>query len=157
MRLRLIEIGKTEAKYFVEAESVYENRLKHYVKFERITLSDVKNGGSLPVETLKEKEGSLIISKLQNNDYVILLDEKGQEYSSRNFANWISKLHLSVSGNVVFVIGGAFGFSEEIYKRANHQISLSKMTFSHQMVRVFFLEQLYRCFSILNGSKYHHD
>jgi 23S rRNA (pseudouridine1915-N3)-methyltransferase len=157
MRLKLIEIGKTEAKYFVEAESVYENRLQHYTKLERITLTDIKNGGVLPIETLKEKEGSLIISKIQTSDYVVLLDEKGQEYTSRNFANWMDKLQLSVNGNVVFVIGGAYGFSQEIYNRANHKISLSKMTFSHQMVRVFFLEQLYRSFSILNGSKYHHD
>lgn len=157
MAIRLIEVGKTDASYLIEAETNYEQRLKHFVKFERYTIPDIKNGGVLPKEILKDKEGESILSKINASDYVVLLDENGKEFTSREFSSWIERTQIHHSGNLVFVIGGAFGFSKQLYERANVKLSLSKMTFSHQMIRSFFLEQLYRSFTILKGIKYHHD
>ena len=157
MNIKLIVVGKTNAKYLLEGEKEYENRLKHYTKFEEIILPDVKNAGKLSENELKKKEGQLIFGKLQNSDHVILLDDKGKSFSSAEFANFIQQKMNSSLKSLVFVIGGAFGFSDEVFQRANFKLSLSKMTFSHQMVRLIFKEQLYRGFSILKGEKYHHQ
>ena len=157
MKIKLIVIGKTQAKYLIQGETEYSKRLLHYTKFEEIIISDVKNGSRLSKTDLKQKEGDLISSKLENGDEVILLDEKGKQYSSLEFSNFISNKIMNRSKALVFVVGGAYGFSDALYERANSKFSLSKMTFSHQMVRLIFKEQLYRAFTILKGEKYHHE
>ena len=157
MKIKLIVVGKTSAKYLLEGEKEYENRLKHYTKFEEIIIQDVKHSGKLSENELKIKEGQLILDKLENIDHVILLDDIGKSYSSIEFANFLQQKMNSGLKSLVFVVGGAFGLSDEVYLRANSKLSLSKMTFSHQMVRLIFKEQLYRGFSILRGEKYHHE
>ena len=157
MKIKLIVVGKTNAKYLLEGEKEYGNRLKHYTKFEEIIITDVKQSGKLSENELKKKESQLILGKLENSDHVILLDDKGKSYSSVEFANFLQQKMNSSLKSLVFVVGGAFGFSDEVYLRANSKLSLSKMTFSHQMVRLIFKEQLYRGFSILRGEKYHHE
>ena len=157
MKIKLIVVGKTNATYLVEGEKEYGNRLKHYTKFEEINIQDVKQAGKLSEGELKKKESQLILGKLEKSDHVILLDDKGKSYSSLQFSEFLQQKMNSSIKSLVFVIGGAFGFSDEVYQRANSKLSLSKMTFSHQMVRLIFKEQLYRGFSILRGEKYHHD
>ena len=157
MKIKLIVVGKTNAKYLLEGENEYESRLKHYTKYEEIIIPDVKQSGKLSEIELKKKEGQLILAKLENSDHVILLDDKGRSYSSIELANFLQQKMNSGLKSLVFVVGGAFGFSDQVYQRANSKLSLSKMTFSHQMVRLIFKEQLYRGFSILRGEKYHHE
>ena len=157
MKIKLIVVGKTNAKYLLVGEREYEKRLSHYIKFEEIIIPDVKQAGKLSEGELKKKESQLILGKLENSDHVILLDDKGKSYSSVEFANFLQQKMNSSLKSLVFVVGGAFGFSDEVYQRANSKVSLSKMTFSHQMVRLIFKEQLYRGFSILKGEKYHHE
>ena len=156
MKIKLIVVGKTNAKYLLEGEIEYGNRLKHYIKFEEIIIPDVKHSGKLNENELKKKESQLILGKLENSDHVILLDDKGKTHSSIEFANFLQQKMNSSLKSLVFVVGGAFGFSDDVFQRANFKLSLSKMTFSHQMVRLIFKEQLYRGFSILKGEKYHH-
>ena len=157
MKIKLIAIGKTDEKFLEEGIEKYLKRLKHYHPFEFIIIPDIKQGGKLQAEQLKEAEGKLILQKVQEGDFLILLDDKGKHYSSPEFAAFLQKKLNTVTTNLIFVIGGAFGFSAEVYQRANDKLSLSKMTFSHQMVRLFFTEQLYRGFTILRGEKYHHE
>ena len=157
MKIKLIVVGKTNAKYLLEGEKEYGNRLKHYTKFEEIIITGVKQSGKLSENELKKKESQLILGKLENSDHVILLDDKGKSHSSIEFANFLQQKMNSGLKSLVFAVGGAFGFSDEVYQRANSKVSLSKMTFSHQMVRLIFKEQLYRGFSILKGEKYHHE
>jgi len=154
--VKLIVIGKTKSKFLLDGENEYQKRLKHYCKFSELIISDVKNAGKLSKRELKEKEGNLILESLKNSDYIILLDDKGITLSSIEFSEFLNKKMISSTNELVFIIGGAFGFSESVYKRANTKLSLSKMTFSHQMVRLIFKEQLYRAFTILKGEKYHH-
>ena len=157
MKIKLIVISKTKSKFLLDGENEYQKRLKHYCKFSELIIPDIKNGGKLSKKELKEKEGNLILESIKNNDYIILLDDKGLTLSSTDFAELLNKKMVSSSHELIFVVGGAFGFSESVYKRANTKLSLSKMTFSHQMVRMIFKEQLYRAFTILKGEKYHHD
>lgn len=156
MKVKLIAIGKTDDNYLNEGIQIYIERLKHYISFEIIIINDVKIGSKPNVAVQKEKEGKLFLSKFQSNDFVILLDEKGKSFTSVEYADFFQK-RMNASQDVIFLIGGPFGFSQEIYDRANEKISLSKMTFSHQMVRLFFVEQLYRAFSIIKGEKYHNS
>lgn len=157
MKIALVVIGKTDASYFVEAINEYKNRVSHYVPFDMDVIPDVKNVKHLSEEQQKEKEGELILKALQPSDYVVLLDEKGKEFTSVQFAAYMEKKMHAVSKRLVFVIGGPFGFSEAVYKVATERVSLSKMTFSHQMVRLIFIEQFYRAMTILNGEPYHHE
>jgi len=157
MKIKLIAIGKTDEKYLEEGIEKYLKRLKHYNPFELIVIPDIKQGGKFTAEKLKEEEGKLILQKVHEGDQLVLLDEKGKNFTSAEFANFLQKKLNTVNTNLIFVIGGPFGFSPAVYQRANEQISLSRMTFSHQMVRLFFTEQLYRGFSILRGEKYHHE
>ena len=157
MKVKLIVIGKTISKFLLDLENEYQKRLKHYCKFSELIIPDIKNGGKLSKKELKEKECSLILASIKSNDYVILLDDKGETLSSIEFSEFLNKKMVSSTYELVFIIGGAFGFSESVYRRANTKLSLSKMTFSHQMVRMIFKEQLYRAFSILKGEKYHHE
>ena len=157
MNIKLIVIGKTKSKFLIDGENEYQKRLKHYCKFSELIIPDIKNGGKISKKELKEKEGNLILASIKNSDYVILLDDKGLALSSTDFAEFLNKKMVSSTNELVFIIGGAFGFSESVYRGANTKLSLSKMTFSHQMVRMIFKEQLYRAFTILKGEKYHHD
>ena len=157
MKVKLIVIGKTKSEFLIEGENEYVKRLKHYCKFSELIIPDIKNGGKLSKKKLKEKEGNLILESIKNNDYVVLLDDKGLTLPSIGFAEFLNKKMVSSTNELVFIVGGAFGFSESVYKRTNTKLSLSKMTFSHQMVRMIFKEQLYRAFTILKGEKYHHD
>ncbi len=136
--------------------SEYENRLKHYVKFELEVIPDLKNTKNLSETEQKEQEGQLILKKLNTSDALILLDENGKHYSSMEFSKYLQKKMNSGLKQLVFVIGGPYGFSETIYQKAQGKISLSKMTFSHQMVRLFVVEQIYRAFTILRNEPYHH-
>ena len=157
MKIEYWAIGKTNEAYLSEGMAIYQKRLPHYLPFHLELLPDIKNAGKLKANQLKQKEGEMILQRLRPGDQLFLLDERGKQYSSRDFASFLEKkLQLSVN-RMVFLSGGAFGFSEAVYQRANGKISLSKMTFSHQMVRLFFLEQLYRGMSILRGEKYHND
>lgn len=157
MKITLLVIGKTDAKYFVDAIKEYEKRLEHYIPFEMQMIPDIKNTKSLTIEQQKEKEGELILKNLQAGDYLVLLDEKGKEYSSMQFASYIEKKTHTVAKRLVFVIGGPYGFSQAVYDKASEKLTLSRMTFSHQMIRLIFVEQLYRAMTILNNEPYHHE
>ena len=157
MKINLIVVGKTKSHYLQDGEADYTKRLKHYCNFKEIVIKDVKHGNKLTQDELKIKEGKLILKNIDQTDKVILLDSKGRVYSSNEFSNFLNENILNNNKGFFFIVGGAFGFSPEIYKRADTILSLSKMTFSHQMVRMIFKEQLYRAFSILKGEKYHHN
>ena len=156
MKVKLIVVGKTDEAYLNEGINKYVARLKHYIDFQIIVIPDIKLGKKSNQVIQKEKEGELILSKVNQTDFLILLDEKGKEYSSIGFSEFIQK-RMNAAMDVVFVVGGPFGFSENVYQRSNAKFSLSQMTLSHQIIRVFFVEQLYRAFSILRGEKYHHE
>ncbi|PID94704.1 MAG: 23S rRNA (pseudouridine(1915)-N(3))-methyltransferase RlmH [Bacteroidetes bacterium] len=157
MKIRILCVGKTEKGYLEGGIALYMNRLKHYVSVEMILLPDLKKAGTLPVAARKRLEGEAVYKELQPDDFLVLLDERGKLLSSVEFAGELQKRMNSGVKRVVFVVGGAFGFSEELYQRAQMKLSLSKMTFSHQMVRLFFVEQLYRAFTILKGEPYHNE
>lgn len=157
VKVKFVCIGKTGKSFLEEGEKEYLSRLKHYIQLERIEIPDVKNAKNLSVEQIKELEGKEISSKIQAGELLILLDEKGQTFSSNDFAQFIQKKFNAGGKGIVFVVGGAYGFSDEIYALATAKISLSTMTFSHQMVRMIFLEQLYRAMTILKGEPYHHQ
>ena len=156
MNIKLILVGKTTETYLNTAIDKYIKRLKFYTNFEIITIPELKNAKKLNLEQQKEKEGKLILSKINNSDYIVLLDEKGKEFTSEKFADWINKKQINSTKLLVFIVGGPYGFSQEIYSLANEKISLSQMTFSHQMIRLLFVEQLYRAFTIINNEPYHH-
>lgn len=149
-------MGKTGKPFLNDGEQHYMNRLKHYITFERIEIPDVKLAKSLSEEQIKQKEGEQILGKLSASERLFLLDEKGKEFSSEQFADFLQKEFNKGGQGVAFVIGGPYGFSQEMYQKADGKISLSQMTFSHQMVRMFFIEQLYRSMTILKGEPYHH-
>lgn len=157
MKIELWFVGKTQEAYLDTGISIYEKRLKHYVSFEMYGFADIKQAGKLAPAILKVKEGEAILARLKSDDYLVLLDEGGVSFPSRGFASWMEQRMLSGSKRLIFLIGGAFGFSEAVYQRSNAQLSLSKMTFSHQMVRLFFVEQLYRAMTILRNEGYHND
>ena len=157
MKISLLVIGKTDAGYFIDAVNEYQKRLEHYIPFEMQVIPDIKNSKNLTTEQQKEKEGELILKNLQPGDYIALLDEKGKEYTSLQFASYIEKKTHTISRRLVFIIGGPYGFSPSVYGKANERLTLSRMTFSHQMVRLIFLEQLYRAMTILNNEPYHHE
>jgi 23S rRNA (pseudouridine1915-N3)-methyltransferase len=157
MKIKLLAIGKTDNKQLIQLISEYQNRLKHYIKFEIEVIPDIKNVKNLSTSQQKDKEGALILSKLQNTDQLILLDDKGKEFTSIEFSNYLQKKMNSGIKQLVLVIGGPYGFSDTIYKKSTGKISLSKMTFSHQMIRLFIVEQLYRGFTILRNEPYHHE
>jgi len=156
MKIKLLVIGKTDEKNLGQLIEKYQQRLNHYVNFDIEIISDIKNAKNLSQLQQKEKEGELILSKLKNTDQLVLLDEKGKEYRSLDFASYLQKKMNSGIKQLVLVIGGPYGFSEAVYKKATGKISLSKMTFSHQMIRLFVVEQLYRGFTILKNEPYHH-
>ena len=157
MKIKCILCSKTNENHWVEAMKFYEKKLKNYCSIEVIEIPDLKNTKNMDQKTIKTKEGELILSKIAPNEKVVLLDDKGKEFTSLQFSNYILQNQNQSLKSIAFVVGGAYGFSDEVYKRANEKMSLSKLTFSHQMVRVVFLEQLYRAYSILNNEPYHHE
>ncbi|WP_324721231.1 23S rRNA (pseudouridine(1915)-N(3))-methyltransferase RlmH [Salinimicrobium sp. HB62] len=156
MTIKLLTIGKTDDPALQKLIDTYVNRLGHYNKFEFEIIPDLKKTKNLSVDQQKSAEGKLILEKLSASDFVVLLDENGKQFSSEGFSEYIQKRLNSGMKQLIFIIGGPYGFSEEIYSRADGKLSLSKMTFSHQMVRLFFVEQLYRAFTILRNEPYHH-
>ena len=156
MTIKLIAIGKTDNKQLLSLIEDYQKRLGFYIKFSFEVIPDIKNSKSLSEAQQKQKEGELILKKLSNTDVLILLDENGKQMDSVGFSNYLQKHMNSGIKQLVFVIGGPYGFSQEVYSKAQGKISLSKMTFSHQMVRLFIIEQLYRGFTILRNEPYHH-
>ena len=157
MKIALVQTGKTTDKHVAGIADLYLSRIRKYTAFEIITLSDLKNSGNLPVQEHKMKEGKKIIQTVSNDDYVVLLDERGKELRTIELSGWMEKTFMISRKRIVFVIGGPWGFSDEVYERADFMISLSKMTFPHQLVRLLFLEQLYRVFTIIRGEPYHHE
>ncbi len=157
MRAILILVGKTVNKHFVELIDDYAGRVKHYIGFDITMIPELKNTKNLSTEQQKQQEGELILKQLQGGDHVVLLDEHGKEMRSVEFSAYMEQKMQTVSKRLVFVIGGPYGFSQDVYARANEKMSLSKMTFSHQMVRLIFVEQLYRAMTIMRGEPYHHE
>ena len=157
MKIELAVIGKTSIGYLKQGIDEYIKRLKHYVPFEIKYIDDIKNTKNISEDQQKRTEGAKILSLLDKSDFVVLLDEHGKEYTSMQYSSYIQKRMLSGVKKVVFVIGGPYGFSQEVYERANDKISFSKMTFNHEMIRLIFTEQLYRAYTIINHEPYHHE
>ncbi|MBX7225752.1 MAG: 23S rRNA (pseudouridine(1915)-N(3))-methyltransferase RlmH [Chitinophagales bacterium] len=157
MRYELWAIGKTNEKYLEEGCKEYLKRISRFGAFEFIIWNDVRIGTETPAEMVKQKEATSFLSKLSKDDYVVLLDEKGNSMSSRSFAEYLEDFEWIGKKKVIFIIGGAFGFDKSLYQRANDKLSLSKMTMSHQLIRLVFLEQFYRAMTILNNHPYHND
>lgn len=157
MKIELAVIGKTSIGYLKQGIDEYIKRLKHYVPFEIKYIDDIKNTKNISEDQQKRTEGAKILSLLDKSDFVVLLDEYGKEYTSMQYSSYIQKRMLSGAKKVVFVIGGPYGFSQEVYDRANDKISFSKMTFNHEMIRLIFTEQLYRAYTIINHEPYHHE
>ena len=157
MKTCLLVIGKTDASYIRAGIEEYEKRLKRYLPFEMKVLPDVKNAKNLTESLQKEKEAEMILEQLQPTDWVVVLDEKGKHHTSMEFSSYLAQKMLGGIKRLVFVVGGPYGFADSVYQRANEKIALSKMTFSHQMVRLIFVEQIYRAMTILKGEPYHHE
>ena len=157
MKIKLLAIGKTDDKNLLQLIDEYQKRLNHYIKFEFEIIPDLKNIRNLSESQQKEKEGALILKRVIATDQIILLDEKGHEFRSIEFSRFLQKKMNAGIKQLVFVIGGPYGFSDAVYQKAQGKVSLSKMTFSHQMIRLFMIEQFYRAFTILKGEPYHHE
>ena len=157
MRLKLLVVGRTDVDWVREGLEMYSSRLRRYVPFEVLEIPLPKDSASWPRERIKDREGELILKKLSDGDRLILLDERGKEFRSVDFARELEKRMSGIGKDIVFAIGGAWGFSEAVYSRSDGMLSLSRMTFPHQLVRVVFAEQLYRAFTIIKGEPYHHE
>lgn len=157
MKTILLVVGRTVEQHYVTAINDYIERTKRYISFDMEVIPELKNTKSLTEEQQKEKEGELICKFLQSGDVVVLLDENGKEFRSVEFASWMEKKMANVNKRLIFIIGGPYGFSPKVYQTAHEKISMSKMTFSHQMIRLIFTEQLYRAMNILHGGPYHHE
>lgn len=157
MKTILYAIGKTDDEYLNTGIAKYCQRIVRYTPFEFVALPDIRNSKSMSEAVQRTKEGELILKQIENGDYVVLLDERGRELTSMGMAEWMGGVFAAGHKRLVFLIGGPYGFSDEVYNRANAKISLSKLTFPHQLVRLLFVEQLYRCHTILKGEPYHHE
>ena len=157
MKITLLTVGKTDKDWVKQGIDIYASRMKHYFPFSIVEIPELKNASSLSQEQIKTKEGELILKNIKPNDDVILMDERGREFSSMEFSKVLQDKISYTGKDIVFVIGGAYGFAEVVKQRSNSKISLSRMTFSHQMVRAIFVEQLYRAFTIMKGEPYHHE
>ena len=157
MKIKLVVVGKTDDKYILEGIKKYTSRLKHYITFEYTELPDIKNSRNMSREQQKKIEGEALLKTVRAGDQIIVLDEKGKMFTSREFASYLEKHMVSGVKRVVFFVGGPYGFSDEVYSKAADKISLSKMTFSHQLVRLIFFEQIYRAMTIIRNEPYHHD
>lgn len=157
MKITLLTVGKTDKEWVREGLDIYVSRLKHYIPFSVVEIPELKNVSALTRDQIKTREGELILKNIRPTEDVILLDERGKEYSSTELAKIIQDKLSYGNRDIVYVIGGAYGFSDQVYKRADSKLSLSRMTFSHQMVRAIFAEQIYRAFTIMRGEPYHHE
>lgn len=157
MKIALLQTGKTNDPNIAVLADLYTNRIKKYTGFEVLTVQDIKNTKNMPVQEHQGKEAAKILQFISDDDFVILLDERGKELRTIEFSAYLEKVFFLPKKRILFIIGGAWGFSDDIYKRADYKISLSKMTFPHQLVRLLFLEQLYRVFTIMKGEPYHHE
>lgn len=157
MKITLLTVGKTDKDWVKQGMDIYVSRLKHYIPFSVVEIPELKNVSALTKDQIKTREGELILKNIKPTDDLILLDERGKQYTSIELAKVIQDKISYVGKDIVYVIGGAYGFSDAVYQRANSKISLSKMTFSHQMVRAIFVEQIYRAFTIMKGEPYHHE
>ena len=157
MKIVLLAIGRTNEQYLIEGIAKYQKRLKHYTQFEIFEIPYVKNAKNFSNAELMKREGELILKQLRPSDYLVILDDKGKSFTSIKFSEKLQAWILSGKKRLVFVVGGAYGFSDEVYVRGNEKISLSKMTLSHQIVRLFFVEQIYRGYTIINHQPYHHE
>lgn len=156
MKIALLQTGKTSEKYISEGAGIYTNRIRKYIPFETFTLPDIRNTRNMPAQEQRQKEGERIIRFFADDDFIVALDENGKEYATFEFSGWLEKLIMLPKKRLVFVIGGPWGLSEEVYQKADARVSLSRLTFSHQIVRLLFLEQLYRAMTIIKGDPYHH-
>lgn len=157
MKITLLTVGKTDKDWVRQGMDIYVSRLKHYIPFSVVEIPELRNVSSLTKDQIKVREGELILKNIRPSDDVILLDERGKEYTSVELAKVIQDKISYTGKDMVYIIGGAYGFSEAVYQRADSRISLSRMTFSHQMVRAIFVEQIYRAFTIMRGEPYHHE
>jgi 23S rRNA (pseudouridine1915-N3)-methyltransferase len=157
MKIALLQIGKTSEKYISDGADLFTSRIRKYIPFEVITLPDLRNTRNMPPQEQRLREGERIIRSFTVDDFKIFLDENGREYSTFEFSGWLEKLFMLPKKRIVFVIGGPWGLSEDVYKKADARLSLSRLTFSHQVVRLLFLEQLYRAFTVIKGDPYHHE
>ena len=157
MKISLIVVGKTTDKAVIMGVEKYLKRMKRYISFKTEVIPALKNTKNISEKEIKHKEGELILNKLQAGDFLVLLDENGKEYNSVSFASFIEKKMIHGTRHLVFLIGGAYGFSEAVYQKSQHKIALSQMTFSHQIIRMIFMEQIYRVFTIINKEPYHHE
>jgi 23S rRNA (pseudouridine1915-N3)-methyltransferase len=157
MKIALLQVGKTSERYLAEGIAAFEERIRKYSAFEIITIPDLRNTRSMPVKGQKAREGEKILQFFKKDDYIVILDDKGKEFSTMEFSSWLEKILILQKKRILFVTGGAWGFSDEIYGKADMRLSLSRLTFSHQMVRLLFIEQLYRAFTVIKGEPYHHE
>ena len=157
MKIKLLLVGKTTEEYLREGIALYRGRISHYVQFEIVEIPELKGVPSLTREQIKAREGDLILKQLRDGDDVILLDERGKRFRSVDWARHLEQKMAHASRDIVFVVGGSYGFSDAVYSRSGSSLSLSDMTFSHQLVRLIFVEQLYRAFTIIKGEPYHHE
>ncbi|HAX93546.1 MAG TPA: 23S rRNA (pseudouridine(1915)-N(3))-methyltransferase RlmH [Bacteroidales bacterium] len=157
MKIVLLQTGKTTERYLAEGLTNYEERIRRYSSFETITLPDIKKTRNMPEDEQKAKEGAQMLRIFREDDFIVILDDKGREFSTTEFSSWLEKSLMIQKKRILFVIGGPWGFAYEIRRKADMTLSLSRMTFSHQMVRLLFLEQLYRAFTVIRGEPYHHE
>ncbi|MCH5227482.1 MAG: 23S rRNA (pseudouridine(1915)-N(3))-methyltransferase RlmH [Muribaculaceae bacterium] len=157
MEITVISVGKINSSWIQEGIQLFESRIKRYIKYSPIIIPDIRNSKSLSKETIKEEEGKLIMENLASSDIVVIMDEKGKEFTSRDFSEWIQKQMVGGRKRLVLVIGGPYGFSKAVADKADYKISLSKMTFTHEMAKLILTEQIYRAMTILRGEPYHHD
>ena len=157
MKITLLTVGKTDKDWVKQGLDIYLSRLKHYIPFSIVEIPELKNVSALTKDQIKNKEGELILKQLQPGDHVILLDEGGKEFRSTEFAAWIEHKQNISTKRLVFIVGGPYGFAPKVYDAVHEKLSLSKMTFSHQMIRLLFVEQLYRAYTIINHLPYHHN
>lgn len=157
MKIQLMAVGRTTTPYLQQGIKIYTDRLSHYIPLETTIIPDIKNTKGISEQRQKELEGQAMLQRIAGSDFVVLLDEKGRQFTSRQFATFIEKKMLTLPQRLTFIVGGPYGFSNDVYNRANQLLSLSDMTFPHEMVRLFFVEQLYRAFTIIGGEPYHHD
>lgn len=157
MKITLLTLGKTDKDWVRQGMDIYVSRLKHYIPFSVVEIPELKNVSALTKDQIKTREGELILKNIRPTDDLVLLDERGKEYTSVELAKVIQDKISYVGKDIVYVIGGAYGFSDAVYQRADSKMSLSRMTFSHQMVRAIFVEQIYRAFTIMRGEPYHHE
>ena len=157
MKIALLQVGKTSERYLAEGIAAFEDRIRKYSAFEIITIPDLRSTRSMPVKDQKAREGEKILHFFNKDDYIVILDDKGKEFSTMEFSSWLEKILILQKKRILFVTGGAWGFSDEVYRKADMRLSLSRLTFSHQMVRLLFIEQLYRAFTVIKGEPYHHE